>query len=238
MKTKVTTLLWMLSMLITACVPMTASAQWTVIDPTNLVQNTSTALSSVKTEVSTAGTYVEQLKANIQLVRSTLSMDGLADLTGMQAEMATLKDLISANSTLTSAIQQSQQLSTDVRAQFGASNFSWKSFLQSTSSNDLQRAQWLMDKFGSINKSIESAASRRQAIVGKLQDAQGATQATQAVGAAVDVVIGQNQQVISALGTQIANAAADKTEKVQAKQFSDDRYQQYQDSMKAAADKY
>lgn len=238
MKTKVTVLLWFLSMLITAFVPTTASAQWHVIDPTNLVQNTSTALSSVKTEASTAGTYIEQLKANIQLVRSTLSMDGLADLTGMQAEIGTLKDLISANSTLTSAIQQSQQLSTDVRAQFGASNFSWKSFLQSTSSNDLQRAQWLMDKFGSINKSIESAAARRQAIVGKLQDAQGATQATQAVGAAVDVVIGQNQQVISALGTQIANAAADKTQKIQAKQFSDDRYQQYQDSMKAAADKY
>lgn len=226
------------SFMVALMIPTIASAQWAVIDGTNLIQNTSTAVAAVKTEVSTAATYIAQLKANIELVRSTLSMEGLAKLTGMEAELATARDLMKANDELTGTLKQGQNLYSDVQAQFGASNFSWSNFLQNTARNDLSRATWMMDRFTSINKSLESAASRRQDIVNKLQDSQGATQATQAVGAAVDVVIGQNQQVISILNTQLGNAAAEKQQQIEADQFNNEQYQNRQDGMRDAAAKY
>jgi len=224
--------------LIALLVSVTAHAQWVVVDPTNLVQNTSTAIAAVKTEASTAASYIAQLKANIELVKSTMSLDGLAKLTGLQAELATTRDLMKANEDLQSVLKQGQNLYTDINAQFGASNFSWKTFFTSQNQSNLNRANWIMDQVSSMNKNLESAAARRQDIVNTMQSAQGPTQATQGVGAAVDVVIGQNQQIITALQTQLAVKANEEKLQAQSDQVSNDRYSDYQKKMRDEAAKF
>lgn len=209
-----------------------------VLDPTNLVQNTSTAISAVKTEVSTASSYIQQIKSTMELVKSTMSLDGLSKLAGLQDELNLYRDLKNTGEQLSSSIQVSQQLSRDMQANFGASNMSWKTFLESGARSDISRAQVMMDQFSTINKSIEKVSTRRQDIVEKLQSAQGPTQATQAVGAAIDTVIGQNQQIVSALGTQIANAAGDKMVQTDKKQAADAYYEAYQQKLRDASTKY
>lgn len=209
-----------------------------VLDPTNLVQNTSSAIAAVKTEVSTAATYIQQIKSTMELVKSTMSLDGLSKLAGLQDELNLYRDLKSTGEQLTGAIQGSLQISRNLQANFGASNMSWKTFLESGARADISRAQVMMDQFATINKSIEKVSTRRQDIVEKLSSAQGVTQATQAVGAAVDAVIGQNQQIVSALGMQIANAAGDKMIQIDKSKAADAYYEAYQQKLRDASDKY
>lgn len=209
-----------------------------VLDPTNLVQNTSSAVATVKTEITTAATHIQQIKATMELVKSTMSLDGLSKLTGLQDELNLYRDLKSTSEQLSGAIEGSLQISRNLQANFGASNMSWKTFLESGARADISRAQVMMDQFSAINKSIEKVSTRRQDIVEKLSSAQGVTQATQAVGAAVDAVIGQNQQIVSALGMQIGNAAGDKLIQIDKSKAADAYYEAYQQKLRDASDKY
>jgi P-type conjugative transfer protein TrbJ len=48
-----------------------------VIDPTNLIQNTYSAISAVKNEVNTANTYINQVQQLIAMTKSLQSVSGL-----------------------------------------------------------------------------------------------------------------------------------------------------------------
>jgi len=173
-----------------------------VIDPTNLIQNTSTAIAAVKTEVSTAASYIKQIQQTIALARSLASVDGLAKLAGVENELALYRDLKRAGDQLVVVMNKSKQLSQNVKAEFGSSDFSWKRFLTSRSTILGNQAQSLAAQYELLNKSLTQIATRRQVIVKELEKSTGQTAAIQSVGAAIDMMVGQNQLMVATLKMQ------------------------------------
>lgn len=213
-------------------------AQWAVIDAGNLVQTTVTAANSILTEVNTYKTMIEQVKSAIELAKSTASVNGLASLAGLQEEYALYTQLKNVDTQLLQYSNQSVQLSQNLKAQYGSSNFSWDAFIASRDSVDSNRNKVMLDQYKTVTSSMEKVAQRRQAIVNSLQNAVGQTSALQQVGAAIDVVIGQNQQVIGMMAT------ANELTRVKQEQHNNDARQisdmdkEYQRKLSEAAKKF
>ncbi|WP_426172494.1 hypothetical protein [Pseudoduganella sp. R-34] len=173
-----------------------------VIDPTNLIQNTSSAISAVKNEVNTAHTYITQVQQLIAMGKSLQSVSGLANLAGVQEEYKLYVQLANVSTQLLGVIDRSKRLTESVQAQVGASNLDWKTFLTTKSDINRSRAMALSQQYQAIDRSMVEVAERRKQIVNQLQASTGQTSAMQSVGAGIDVLIGQNQQMISALQMQ------------------------------------
>ncbi|WP_342116525.1 hypothetical protein [Pseudoduganella sp. OTU4001] len=173
-----------------------------VIDPSNLVQNTSSALAAVKNEVNTAKSYITHMQQLVAMGKSLKSLNGLASLAGVEQELALYMQLKSTSTQLVSVVESSLELSRRVQSQFGASGLSWNDFLRSRSAIDQGNTKALSAQYTSITEAISQIAARRKAIVGELQGAEGQTSAMQSVGAGIDVLIGQNQQLIATLAAE------------------------------------
>lgn len=178
----------------------TYSQAWdVVIDPTNLVQNYMTAISTVKSEITTSKAYVEQAKAAMQLARSTSSLNGLNSLAAVTDEYNMYSkwrdNNIQLESILNKGIDETRQAITEV----GAGDKSWDTFLKSSDARDKVKAASYLNEYQMINASLTSTANKRKNILNELQGATGQTAATQAVGAQIDVLIGQQQQMMSQL---------------------------------------
>jgi P-type conjugative transfer protein TrbJ len=222
------------------CVP--ALAQWAVFDPTNFVQNYSQAISGIKTEVNTAQQLIQQTQTAIHMAKS---VKGLADMSGLAQVRESLnlyQQLKTVDSQLENDFQQSAQLTERVKAQYGASNLSWTDFLASSKQLAVQQRDTAAQRYRVINASIDQTSRQRQAIVSQLGSVQGQTEAMQTLGAAIDVLIGQNQQIISILAAnnKVAEMKQDaevaKTDKSQAEATK--VMNSYQQRMLDAAKKY
>jgi len=179
--------------------PCNAMKVW---DPWNFVQNNTSAIAAVKTEITSANALVQQIQTTINLAKSLTSVEGLANLAGLQEEAALYGQLKNTNTELYGLMNQSSQLFQNVQAQVGASGMSWENFLNSRSSIEAQQKKVISSQYSTITNSMEKVAARRQTIVNQLQASNGQTSALQAVGAAIDVLIGQNQQLLGLLSTQ------------------------------------
>ena len=181
--------------------PLSASAA-IVFDPSNFIQNLLTAINAVTTEANTAGTLYQQTKGTIELAKSTAGLGDLQGLAGAQQELNMYNELRLNNQQLESTLRNSLRLTQDMQAKVGTSNMSWDEFRASRNASDMESARIYKSQYQSIDKSMTDTANRRKAILGQLQGAQGQTAATQAVGTQIDVLIGQNQQIIGELGAQ------------------------------------
>jgi conjugal transfer/entry exclusion protein len=222
------------------CVPVLA--QWAVFDPTNFVQNYSQAISGIKTEVNTAQTLIQQTQAAIHMAKSVKTIADVSGLAQVKESLNLYQQLKTVDGQLENDFQQSSQLTERVRAQYGASNMSWADFLSSSKQLDVQQRDTAAQRYRVINASIDQTSRQRQAIVSQLGNVQGQTEAMQTLGAAIDVLIGQNQQIISILAAnnRVADmkqdAEATKTEKSAAEAAR--VMNSYQQRMRDAANKY
>lgn len=210
----------------------------TVFDPSNFSKNIVTASSSVRTEINTATSAIQSIRQTIELVKSTASLDGVARLAGLQEELGLYRSLVDTNRELRDAVDQSRTLYDNLSAQYGASNFSWKAFLQGRATGNLQQAQMLLNKYESVNRAIASTNSRRENLLQAVQNATGETAATQGLSAQIDILIGQNQQVMSLLATQVAQNGMDKKESATKSQQESNEYQNYQLRLERAANRF
>lgn len=217
-----------------------ASAQFggVVFDPKNWVQNNSSALAAVKNEINTARALVQQVNSALALARSTASLKNLTSLAGVQDAKRIYTALRDIDTQLSSNLERNQAITQTLISQYGASNQTWEEFSTARSriADDERRAT--MDRFRSVNASLEDTAQRRQQIVGQLASVQGQTEALQALGASLDVIIGQNQQIIMSMQ---ANAVAEQN-RVQGPQQQaakgEAAMRAYQKVMRDAASKY
>lgn len=213
-----------------------------VWDPTNWIQNNSQAIAGVKTEINTAKTLIQQTQTAIAIAKS---IKGVADMEGLAQVKEALKlykELQSVDSLLEKDFQQSAELTERVAAKYGASDMSWDEYLNSRNQIERQQRDSSAARYRAINASIEQTSRQRQAIVSKLGSVQGQTEAMQTLGAAIDVLIGQNQQIISILAAnnKVAETKQDlnkadtvKSEKEAAKVMND-----YQRRLRDAANQY
>jgi hypothetical protein len=213
-----------------------------VWDPTNWIQNNSQAIAGVKTEINTAKTLIQQTQTAIAMAKS---IKGVADMDGLAQVKEALKlykELQSVDSRLEKDFQQSAELTERVTAKYGASDMSWDEYLNSRNQLERQQRDSSAARYRAINASIEQTSRQRQAIVTKLGSVQGQTEAMQTLGAAIDVLIGQNQQIISILAAN-NKVAETKLDLETAKSVKSDKeaakvVNSYQQRMREAASKY
>ena len=179
---------------------LTCPAQALVFtDPMNLVQNTLSARTAVQNEINTAKTLIEQINSAKNLARSTAGLKNLAGLAGVEQARQLYRSLIDVDSRLGSNLDNNARLAEDLRALYGASNMSWDQFMTSRSQAETRQRQLNKDRYTAVAQSMEETSRRRQEIVSQLSSVQGQTEAMQTLGAALDVIIGQNQQIIAAM---------------------------------------
>lgn len=209
-----------------------------VFDPLNFAQNYISAVAGVKTEISAANTLIQQAKSAIALAKSTATLKNMSGLSDLQNSLRLYNELKTVDSRMDLDIQQSQAMTQDLRAQMGASNFSWDKFVASRNAMDDSQRQNSLDRYRAVNSSLEATSQRRQQIVNQLGQVQGQTEAMQTLGAALDVIIGQNQQIIAAMAA--SNRANDLKEerKAVSSQAADNSADAYQQRLRDAANKY
>lgn len=219
-----------------------AFAQWAVFDPTNWIQNYLSAASQVKQEITTAKTLIQETQTAINMAKSVKGMADMDGLAQVKEAMKLYKELQAVDGRLEKDFQQSAELTERVTAKYGASDMSWEEYLNSRNQIERQQRDSSAARYRAINASIEQTSRQRQAIVSKLGNVQGQTEAMQTLGAAIDVLIGQNQQIISILAAnnKVAETKQDleatkaaKSDKEAAKVVNS-----YQQRLRDAANKY
>lgn len=176
-----------------------ALAQWAVFDPTNWVQNYTSAISQVRQEATAAKTLIQQTQTAIDTAKSIKNLKNMDSLAQVKEGLRLYTNLRDVDMRLERDFQQSAALTESLTSKYGASNMSWNEFLHSKDKIDRQQRDTAAQRFKAINASMDQTARQRQAIVSQLGSVQGQTEAMQTVGAAVDVLIGQNQQMIHML---------------------------------------
>lgn len=219
-----------------------AFAQWAVFDPSNWIQNNTSALNSVKTEINTAKGLIQQTQTAIAAARSIKAIADMDGLAQVKEALGLYQELKAVDSRLEQNFKQSADLTERVTSKYGASDMSWQEYMNSTSQIEKQQRDTSAQRYSAINASIEQTSRQRQAIVSKLGAVQGQTEAMQTLGAAIDVLIGQNQQIISILAANnkvaetkqaLETGKAAKTDQEATKLMN-----AYQQRMRESANKY
>lgn len=223
---------------IMATVPSAHAFFGVVFDPTNWMQNTASAVAAVKNEVNTYHALIEQANTAMHMARSTSSLKNLASLAGVQEVAKLYTALRDVDNQLGLTLERNQALTQNTIAQYGASNQSWQQFLSAKSSIAADERRATTERFRAVNASLQDTAQRREQIVGQLASVQGQTEAMQALGASLDVLIGQNQQIIMAMQASAIAAENRAQEPEQLKAKTDEMMRQYQQRMRDAASKY
>lgn len=230
-----------ISMLI---ISFSASAQFggVVYDPSNWLQNNSSALSNVKNEINTAKALIQQTQTALNMAKSIKGVTDMAGLAQITESLAQYRQLQSVDNRLQLDFQQSAALTDSMTAGYGASNMSWTDYMASRRNLEQQQRETSAQRYSAINASIEQTSRQRQAIVSKLGSVGGQTEAMQTLGASIDVLIGQNQQIISILAAngrvaemKQADTETDKTKR-DAEATKD--MNSYQQRLREAAAKY
>lgn len=217
-----------------------AGIAWSItfVDPVNLVQNTVSAISQVKSEISAAASLAQQIKSNVQLLNSVASKKGLAQIAGFSKELELYNQLKTTDLNLKSYAEKSLNLSQNLLAQYGASKLPWEEFLKQRAKVNSMEHQVMVGQYASLTASMEEYAQRRKVIVNEMQSSPGTTAAVQSLGAAVDVLIGQNQQVLASLAVKTGMETARATEDEEVANQFRIRMDAQQKKMRDEANKY
>lgn len=170
-----------------------------VFDPSNWVQNNSSAIAAVRNEINTAQGLVQQIRSAIATAKSVSKLSDLSHLANIQQAMNLFNSLQNVDSQLSSTLQRNQTLTQDLVSRYGASGMPWDQFISSQQKIRADERAATLARYDNINASLAETAAKRSQIVTQLGAVQGQTEALQTLGTALDVIIGQNQQIIMAL---------------------------------------
>lgn len=215
-----------------------ALAQWAVFDPTNWIQNYASAISQVKQEVTAAKTLIQQTQTAIDTAKSIKNLKNMDSLAQVKEGLRLYTNLRDVDMRLERDFQQSAALTESLTSKYGASDMSWNDFLQSKDKIDLQQRDTSAQRFAAINASMDQTARQRQAIVSQLGAVQGQTEAMQTVGAAVDVLIGQNQQLIHMLKVESEVKVLEKKQEADLSNMAVKKMNAHQQRLRESASRF
>ena len=183
-----------------------------VFDPTNWIQTSATAASTVKQEaiaVANAARMVQMVIHSGKMIQ--LSELGISDLAQADQMVAQIGRLTSADEALLQALGKKTDFIGDVTALYGASQSnSFGSFVSGITQRAAlgnANAANLINKHEALNQGIQAAQQKRLKIASEIGTVPGATQAIQVATAALDTLIEQNQLQSAAVSAQLASAA-------------------------------
>ncbi|BFG80887.1 hypothetical protein PTKU46_89210 [Paraburkholderia terrae] len=159
----------------TLCVSHTAYAQWVVVDPTNLVQNTITALKAVKTEVYQDSNIAYQYKMMANQLLQAVGVDPVA----MKAQYDQIKsdsqvytDMISTAGDLYGDLKDGAAWASHVQtliSRSGKSNTQWFADMATLYNQRDNQATQLLQTGNNVMQHIQVHAKRRQELQDQVQ---------------------------------------------------------------------
>lgn len=183
-----------------------------VFDPTNWIQTSVTAASTVKQEaiaVANAARTVQMVINSGKMIQ--LRELGISDLAQAEQMVAQIGRLNGADDALLQALGKKTDFIGDVTALYGASqtnNFgSFVNGITQRAALGNANAANLINKHEALNQGIQIAQQKRLKIANEIGNVPGATQAIQVATAALDTLIEQNQLQSAAVSAQLASAA-------------------------------
>jgi type IV secretion system protein TrbJ len=191
---------------IAALLPQISSAQLMTFDPINYVMNYITAYKNISDEVMQLKQLEQMVKAN----RSMLSGNSLND---MNTQLARVQAMRFESERLQNAVGRSGDAFKNIETMYGASAApNWTTF-----SDDMARKIRMQDKVATntmtaaetADKQLQASLESHQRVANALGGAAGATEATQATGAAVGLVVQNSQAMLGLMSAQAKQQAFD-----------------------------
>jgi type IV secretion system protein TrbJ len=171
-----------------------SGAMGVVLDPTNLVQNTTTAVKAVAADMKQAQIVYQTLKANA----NSMKTGGFGE-TAAQKAVVGLAKYINANDQLGGALGAEAKLLANITAEWGASGKSWQQYTASKKKqialgDGLSKQQ--LDLAKEAIESIKKSTQQRQAILAELPTITGVTDAARTTTEMLNALVGVNEDVL------------------------------------------
>ncbi|EIM98698.1 type IV secretion system family protein [Paraburkholderia hospita] len=202
----------------------TVHAQLAVIDPTNLIQNTFTAMGAIKGEVyqDTNLTYQYQMMLNQIKQATNLNPAAMAaQVSTITNDMSTLTKYTDTMKALYGGLQSNAEYTTKVQAlitQSGKSTTQWFNDQATLISNNDQTAKQLFQQGNDVISHVSVLAKRRQEIQDQLNMSPTAEATAQLTTHMLDIVASQNGDMLKMMASK---QQADSV--VQAQKTADDQ---------------
>jgi P-type conjugative transfer protein TrbJ len=191
---------------------------WVVFDPSNYVQNLTSALTTVRQETQMLRDYlnqVEQLRSQVQAAKN-LGRDVIAgEVSRIVGDMTKVKSLIGSNQELERGLFSQRELFESMSRLQRLRGQSPKDFLegelrgfQSGQTAATRRLNAAKDNAEFINQ----VNQRREKIASTMSSDQSVTQAVQSNSQLLSLLVSQNNQVISGLAKAEAEKGKEKSE--------------------------
>ncbi|WP_350357308.1 DUF4141 domain-containing protein [Paraburkholderia fungorum] len=233
MKTNLARLALMAGM--TFCVSRAAYAQWVVIDPSNLIQNTITALKAVKTEVYQDSNiaYQYQMMANQLLQATNLDPAAMkAQYDQIAGDIDSYKKLASTATDLYGDLQDGNQWLSHVQtliSRSGKSNAQWFADMATLYNQRDKQATQLMQTGNNVMQHIQTLSKRRQDLQSQMSLTPTAQATAELTTHYLDIVSSQMSDLLQMTAgkaqkdaqQQTANNADEKQRAANAKDFLD-----------------
>ncbi len=217
------------------CASHAAYAQWVVVDPTNLVQNTITAMKAVKTEVYQDSNLAYQYKMMGNQLLQAVGVDPAemkAQYDQIKADTQVYSDMISTAGDLYGDLKEGAQWASHVQtliSRSGKSNAQWFADMATLYNQRDRQATQILQTGNNVVQHIQTHAKRRQDLQDQLQLTPTAQATAEITTHYLDIVSSQmNDMLQMAAGKAQKDAqkasednAEDKARSANAKAFLD-----------------
>lgn len=194
-----------------------ASAQWVVVDPTNLIQTTLTAVRAATAEAA----RIAQAKRELQMLATTdLTSSFNADYL-----ISGLNSLDGSANQLRGLLEKQGDINTTLASMYGASSAStpeeFTALLNKRQAAGDESVTALMDGSKDIGIAMKQANADHDRIVGAIPNVAGVTQAAQLTGQTVGIVVQQMNASLGYQQIQMATQAAKDARENKERQAAD-----------------
>ncbi len=198
-----------------SAMPAFASSWHNIYDSNQYTQNYIKAVKTLEISITEAEKLLVIKQQATPLTQdATASLEKLDAMTELEQEVELTNALISADRQMLGTVNRAIALFETLKSQWGTSDLSFDAFCGALAGSANQRDQALVKSFQASTQEMAQVAARRGQIIQALGGAIGQTQAIQAVGAAIDVLVGQQQQILNLMTVEAADAVAkDNAEK-------------------------
>ncbi|MCC8397309.1 type VI secretion protein [Paraburkholderia sp. MMS20-SJTR3] len=190
-----------------------------VIDPTNLIQNTMTAIGAVKGEVYQDTNLIYQYQMMLNQLKQATNLNPAAMLAQANSITTDISNLTKYTDTLKSlygGLQSNAEYATKVQAlitQSGKTPAQWFSDQSTLISNNDKTAKQLFQMGNDVTSHVSTLAKRRQEIQDQLNMSPTAEATAQLTTHLLDIVASQNSDMLQMMAAkQQSDAVAESTQ--------------------------
>jgi type IV secretion system protein TrbJ len=186
----------------------TAHAQLAVIDPTNLIQNTMTAIGAVKGEVYQDTNIAYQYQMMLNQLKQATNLNPaamLAQANTISNDLSTLNKYTDTMKSLYGGLQSNAEYATKVQSlitQSGKTTTQWYNDQATLISNNDQTAKQLFQQGNDVISHVSALAKRRQEIQDQLNMSPTAEATAQLTTHMLDIVASQNSDMLQMMATK------------------------------------